>query len=56
MTEKEIEMAMQGLFIGAARVRAHKYANKVSNNAHIQLKSRVAAQISNYRNKNLKAA
>tara|TARA_Y100001968_G_scaffold222769_1_gene205524 strand:- start:147 stop:320 length:174 start_codon:yes stop_codon:yes gene_type:complete len=34
MTEKEIEMAMDGLFLGAARVRANKFSNQVSKNVY----------------------
>ena len=56
MTEKEIAMAMEGLFHGAARVRAYKYATKVSKNVHRQFTSRIANQMWNEEKKDLKTA
>ena len=56
MTKKEIEIAMQGLFIGAARVRAHKYANKMVKNVHRQFTSRIVSQMWNEEKENLNAA
>ena len=44
MTDKEIEKAMQGLFRGASKVRAHKYANKYSNNVRNDLIVRIKAK------------
>ena len=34
MTEKEIELAMEGLFRGASKVRARKYSKKLSSNVN----------------------
>ncbi len=45
MTENEIEMAMEGLFLGAARVRAHKYSAKFSRNVHRKLSTRISVQM-----------
>ena len=57
MTEKEIEMAMQRLFVGAERVRSHKYAaRKVSQNVHRQFQARVAAELWGEEKQNHKAA
>lgn len=56
MTEIEIEMAMEGLLHGAARVRAHKYAVKVSKNVHKQYTARIVSQMWKDEKTNLKAA
>ena len=45
MTEKEIELAMQGLFKGASKVRARRYAKKNSKNFNRELTARIANQI-----------
>ena len=45
MTEKEIELAMEGLFRGASKVRARKYAQKLSSNKNRKLTARIAEQI-----------
>tara|TARA_B100001250_G_C19785400_1_gene783894 strand:- start:452 stop:598 length:147 start_codon:yes stop_codon:yes gene_type:complete len=37
MTEQEIEMAMKGLFRGASKVRASKFAKKLSSNVNREL-------------------
>ncbi len=37
MTEKEIDLAMEGLFRGASKVRAIKYAKKLSSNVNREL-------------------
>ena len=44
MTEKEIELAMEGLFRGASKVRARKYAINFSDNLNRELAARIAAQ------------
>ena len=43
MTEKEIELAMEGLFRGASKVRARKYS-KLSSNVNRELVVRIAEQ------------
>ena len=45
MTDKEIELAMEGLFRGASKVRARKYAKKFSSNVNIELTARIAEQM-----------
>ena len=46
MTQNEIDMAMEGLFRGAEKVRAYKHsARKLSRNVHRQFSSRIAAQM-----------
>ena len=45
MTDKEIELAMEGLFRGASKVRARKYAKKFSSNVNRELANRIAAQM-----------
>jgi len=45
MTDKEIELAMDGLFRGASKVRARKDAKKFSSNVNRELASRIAAQM-----------
>ncbi len=45
MTNEEIQMAMDSLFHGAARVRAKKHANKISKNLHRQFSSRIINQM-----------
>ena len=42
MTEKEIELAMEGLFRGASKVRARKYYNKLYANVNRELIARIA--------------
>ncbi len=44
MTEKEIELAMEGLFRGASKVRARKYSKKLSINFNRELVVRIAEQ------------
>ena len=44
MTEKEIELAMEGLFRGASKVRARKYSKKLSNNVGKELMARIVEQ------------
>ena len=45
MTDKEIELAMEGIFRGASKVRARKYAKKLSSNVNRELTVRIAAQV-----------
>ena len=45
MTDKEIELAMKGLFRGASKIRARKYAKKFSSNVNRELAARIAAQM-----------
>ena len=45
MTEKEIELAMKGLFKGASKVRARRYTKKNSKNLDRELTARIATQI-----------
>tara|TARA_Y100001968_G_scaffold295923_1_gene303693 strand:+ start:673 stop:843 length:171 start_codon:yes stop_codon:yes gene_type:complete len=45
MSDKEIELAMEGLFRGASKVRAHKYAKKFPSNVNRELTARIAAQM-----------
>ena len=56
MTENEIEMAMEGLFLGAARVRAYKYSAKLSKNVQRELSTSISPQMWNEEKNNLKAA
>ena len=56
MTEKEIEIAMESLFAGAAKVRAKKHANKLSTNIHRQFTARIASQMWDEEKRNLKVA
>ncbi len=58
MTEKEIELAMQRLFSGASKVRAHKYkyAKNVSSEFKKELTERIPSQMWNKRKNNLKVA
>ena len=44
MTDKEIELAMEGLFRGASKVRARKYSKKLSSNVNKELMARIAEQ------------
>ena len=44
MTEKEIELAMEGLFRGASKVRARKYSKKLSINVSRELMARIAEE------------
>ena len=45
MTDKEIELAMEGLFRGASKVRARKYAKNFSSKVSRELATRIAAQM-----------
>tara|TARA_Y100001968_G_scaffold213295_1_gene196303 strand:- start:925 stop:1098 length:174 start_codon:yes stop_codon:yes gene_type:complete len=57
MTEKEIELAMKNLFIGAERVRSHKYAaRQISHTVHRKLKSKIGMHLWNNNKNKLKAA
>ena len=44
MTEKEIELAMEGLFRGASKVRARKNSKKLSGNVSRELIARIDVQ------------
>ena len=44
MTEKEIQLAMEGLFRGASKVRARKYSKKLSSNVNRELIARIAEE------------
>ena len=55
MTQSEIEMAMEGLFRGAEKVRAYKYsARNYYKNVHRRFSSRIASQMWNEVKINLK--
>ena len=56
MTEKEIELAMEGLFRGASRARAYKQTRNLSKNVHRRFSSRIALQMWNKKKKDLRAA
>ena len=56
MTDKEIELAMEGIFRGASKVRARKYAKKLSSNVSRELTVRIAAQVWQERKENLMTA
>ena len=56
MTENEIEMAMESLFVGAAKVRAKKHAIKLSKNVHREFTARIASQMWDEAKRNLKVA
>ena len=56
MTEQDVEMAMESLFIGASRVRAEKYARRLPKSVHRQFSSRVAAELWNQEKRQLKAS
>ena len=45
MTEQEIKLAMEGLFKGASKVRAQKYAKQLSGHVNREFTSRIAAQM-----------
>ena len=45
MTDKEIELAMEGLFRGASKIRARKYAKNFSSHVNRELAARIAAQM-----------
>ena len=45
MSDKEIELAMEGLFRGASKVRAHKYAKKFPSNVNRELTARIASEM-----------
>ncbi len=55
MTDKEIEVAMEGLFRGASKVRARKYSKNFSSNFNRELTTRIAAQMWKEENDYLKA-
>jgi len=44
MTEKEIELAMEGIFRGASKVRARRNSKKLSSNINRELVARIAEQ------------
>ena len=54
MTEKEIEMAMESLFVGAAKISAKKQVKTHSRNVHRQFTSRIASQMWSLEKKNRK--
>jgi len=56
MTKDEIEMAMESLFSGAARVRANKHRRNVSKNVHRQLSARIISQMWDEEKRSCKAA
>ena len=56
MTDKEIELAMEGLFRGASKIRARKYAKKFSSNVNRELTIRIAAQVWKGRKEHLMTA
>ena len=56
MTEKEIELAMKGLFKGASKVRARRYEKKIFNNFNRELRARIATQKSKEDMNDLKVA
>ena len=56
MTQNEIEMAIDKLFDGAARVRAKKHENRVSKNLHRQFSSRIISQMWDEGKTNISAA
>ena len=56
MTEKEIELAMKGLFKGASKVRARRYEKKIFNNFNRELRARIATQKSKEEMNDLKVA
>ena len=56
MTEQDVEMAMESLFIGASRVRAEKYARKIPRDVHRPFGSRVAAELWNQKKRQLKSS
>ncbi len=45
MTENEIEMALESLFVGAAKVREKKQATTISKNVHKQFPARITSQM-----------
>ena len=45
MTKQEIEMAIDSLFDGAARVRAKKHEQKIANTVHRQFSARINSQM-----------
>ena len=56
MTEQDVEMAMESLFVGASRVRAEKHARKLPKGVHRQFSSRVAAELWNQEKRQLKVS
>ena len=54
MTENEIEMALESLFVGAAKVRAKKHATTIFRNNHKQFAARIASQMWDAEKRNLK--
>ncbi len=45
MTEQEIKLAMEGLFRGASKVRARKYAQQLSGNVNREFTAKMPAQM-----------
>tara|TARA_Y100001968_G_C19316306_1_gene696872 strand:+ start:444 stop:614 length:171 start_codon:yes stop_codon:yes gene_type:complete len=45
MTEKEIELAMEGLFRGSSIVRARKSSKKLSSNVNRDITARIASRM-----------
>ncbi len=56
MNEKEIEIAMEGLFRGASKVRARKYTKRHSGNIKGELTTNISEQICKEEKDYLKAA
>ena len=56
MTDKEIDLAMEGIFRGASKVRARKYAKKLSSNVNRELTVRIAAHVWKGRKEHLMTA
>ena len=56
MTEKEIELAMEGLFRGASKVRARKSYKELSSNVNRELVARIVEQSWKDEKDSLKAA
>ena len=56
MTDEQIEMAMESLFVGAAKVRSKKHLNMFSRNVHRQFTARIASQMWDAEKRNLKLA
>ena len=54
MTQRDTELAMEGLFRGASKVRAHKYAKKLASNFNRELSAKIAAQMWNEEKEYLK--
>ncbi|KGG13409.1 MULTISPECIES: hypothetical protein [Prochlorococcus] len=56
MKKNEIEIAMEGLFLGAERVRSKKHANRLSKNVHREFSSRIVNELWEEQRKKFKAA